>query len=165
MRADLTAERLRETLSYSPETGAFAWRRKPANAKRADAGCRASSGYVLIRIDDVLYKAHRLAWLYVHGEWPSKFIDHINRDKSDNRIVNLRIATRTQNTHNVGMFSSNTSGFKGVSLHKASGLYQAYMWIGNKKKSLGYSRTPRGAYEKYCTAVVATRGEFACLAP
>jgi hypothetical protein len=99
----ITAERLRQLLHYDPERGVFTWLSRPAERSwnTRFAGTRAGTinglGYVVIGILGRRYKAHRLAWLYVHGEWPGRELDHINCDKSDNRIANLRPATRSQN--------------------------------------------------------------------
>lgn len=99
----LTPERLRELLHYDPETGVFTWiaeRRRKVKAGDV-AGCKRTGEYIKIRIDYQLHLAHRLAWLYVHGVWPKRFIDHINCDRSDNRIANLREACDTINAQNI----------------------------------------------------------------
>lgn len=97
----LTAERLRELLTYDPETGEFRWRyTRGCRARGQIAGTVTCLGYLTIAIDGRKYKAHRLAWLHVHGEWPYPEIDHINRIKLDNRLVNLRRATRAENNAN-----------------------------------------------------------------
>ena len=87
----LTAERLRERLHYDAGTGVFTRRVGSGHARAGDmAGTIHSTGYVRISIDGGKYTAHHLAWLYVHGVWPSDQIEHINRKRSDNRIANLR---------------------------------------------------------------------------
>src|SRR5262245_33505102 len=115
MTSALTAERLREVLDYDPSTGVF-----KSNGGRCGSRVGATlvgtvrpDGYREIRIDWQRYLAHRLAWLHVHGSWPAGDIDHVNGNPSDNRIVNLRLATRTQNNAN-SRRRPNTSGFKGV---------------------------------------------------
>lgn len=97
----ITVEEVRRLLSYDPDTGAFTWLIPTSDRIRVGqkAG-RVNSGYVGIRINGREYLAHRLAWFYVHGVWPVGDIDHINRDRSDNRIANLRPATRAQNLQN-----------------------------------------------------------------
>lgn len=115
----LTAERLKELLSYNPETGEFRW--NGGNGWRAVeriAGSLSDRGYVCIKVDGRTYKAHRLAWLYVHDEWPGGVIDHINQRTGDNRICNLRDTTRTVNGFNRQVLSSNSSGYTGVSFEK-----------------------------------------------
>ena len=90
-QAKLTAERLRERLRYDAETGAFTRRVGSGHARAGEmAGTVHSTGYVRITIDGGKYTAHHLAWLYVHGVWPSDQIEHIHRNRSDNRIANLR---------------------------------------------------------------------------
>ena len=90
----LEALRLRELLSYDPDTGLFRWSKNKGSKDAGElAGCVSPKGYILIGIDGCLYLAHRLAWLYVHGEFPEKDIDHRDQDKSNNRICNLRLAT------------------------------------------------------------------------
>lgn len=112
---NITQERLKELLDYNPETGIFT--RKIARKGWYEVGDKTgtidSLGYYRIRCDGVLHLAHRLAFLYVHGYLPRE-IDHINNNKSDNRIENLRSVTRTQNLCNVGKTKSNTSGQRNI---------------------------------------------------
>lgn len=113
----LTAEHLREVLRYSPSTGRFVWRVKPGKNMTAGttAGCLSKeSGYVLIGVGGRLYRAHRLAWLYMTGTWPEALVDHRNRVRSDNRWANLRLATPKQSSENITLRSDNTSGVRGV---------------------------------------------------
>lgn len=112
----VTAERVREVLAYDPETGVFTWRiHRASNARAGDVAGTSDNGYIKIWIDGRQYRAHRLAWLYVHGVWPAHEIDHINRDKTDTRIANLRPVTRKQNCENQSALRPNTSGHRGVS--------------------------------------------------
>ena len=98
----ITAEELREQLDYDPETGAFTWRVKPRQKNIAGHAGRLNktTGYVYISVRKKSYLAHRLAWLHTYGYWPRKEIDHINRVPNDNRIANLREATRAENCAN-----------------------------------------------------------------
>jgi hypothetical protein len=98
----LTAERLRELLHYDPDTGVFTWLRVKGRRVRVGAlsGKANGGGYFQIGVDGRIYYAHRLAWLYVHGEWPVASIDHVNCDRCDNRLANLRPATKAQNAAN-----------------------------------------------------------------
>lgn len=114
----LTAERLRALLLYDPATGLLTWRVRTNS--RAPAGGVAGSihgnGYVYVSVDCKRYLAHRLAWLYVNGVWPPHDTDHVNEVKNDNRLINLRLATRSENLQNVsGVRSDSQSGITGVS--------------------------------------------------
>ena len=112
----MTQEELHQLLDYNPETGEFFWKSCPA--KKIKFGQKAGSickihGYVLIGIKKKQYRAHRLAWLYVHGKWPYPEIDHINRVKTDNRIANLREADRSMNNLNRGTLVRKPLNMKG----------------------------------------------------
>ncbi len=137
---EFTAEYLRSVLHYDQETGIFTWKvRTSASVKAGDvAGCPGVNGYLRIRVQSRQYKAHRLAWLYVYGVWPKDQIDHINRNRSDNRISNLREATNKQNQQNTGKQSNNTSGHPGVSWYKQSSKWVARIRHNQKLIHLGY---------------------------
>lgn len=128
----LTQERLKKLLRYSPVVGVF--ERRVGNGSRARpfrwklAGTVHPDGYVYISLEGVLYKAHRLAWLYVFGEIPNGDLDHKDGDRSNNAISNLRLATQHQNMWNSQKLKSNSSGVKGVSFDKSSG-----KWVGRIK--------------------------------
>lgn len=107
--------RLKQRLHYDPETGIFRWRapEKPGNNPEGQiAGSHCNKGYLVIGIDKKVYKAHRLAWLYMTGSWPTSQIDHRNTVKDDNRWANLREASNAQNCCNRTRY--NRTGFKGV---------------------------------------------------
>lgn len=148
----LTAARLRELLHYDPETGFFTSKR---GAGRVPTGARSgglkSQGYRYIEIDGVKHKEHRLAWLYVTGEWPEHTIDHINGVRDDNRFMNLRDVSRSINKQNTrSSYACNPSGFLGVSRHQH--LWQASIQINRKQKYLGRFKTPEEAHEAYLSA-------------
>lgn len=152
---ELTQQRLKELLSYDPETGLFInlTQRRPQAKIGSVAGCKHYSGYIHIKIDNKKYMAHRLAWLYVYGEMPKKELDHINEIKDDNRIVNLRLATHKENGQNVSSPRiDNNSGFRGVSWDKKAKKWCAQIGINGKYKNLGYFVTPEEAYEAYLKA-------------
>ncbi len=153
-KPELTAERLRELLHYNPETGIFS---RPINrggeVAGAVVGCLTANGYWLIGVDYRRYRAHRLAWLYMYGNWPTRHIDHLNGNRTDNRIANLRDVDRATNMQNMRKaLSTNRCGLMGVSFHRQSGLWAARLVARGKIHSLGYHRTPEAAHEAYLAA-------------
>lgn len=139
MAQELTQERLKEVLHYAPETGVFTWKAQTSNRIRVGdvAGCTTHYGYRSIRVDGSRHRAHRLAYLYVHGEHPDGMLDHHDQDKGNNRISNLRPATKSQNALNTGLQANNTSGHKGVVWHKRDGKWLARITINKKHHHLG----------------------------
>ena len=139
-RGEMTALQLRELLSYSPETGVF--RRIIPTGKNTHAGEIAGclhkpTGYWEIRACGHKYKAHVLAWLYIYGVYPDAFLDHINGDRADNRIENLRQATKAENAQNYKTRKDNTSGATGVIWHKRTGKWAAAISINKRLTHLG----------------------------
>ena len=122
-------------------TGEFTWRVKRRDGVNAGAraGCTTENGYVTIAIRRSAYKAHRLAWLYVYGEWPDN-IDHINGSPVDNRISNLRSVTFEENGKNMKLNSNNSSGLMGVHWHALSKKWQARITCNKTRLHLGYFR-------------------------
>ena len=114
----ISQEIIKELLTYNPVTGIFTWNVNRSRARKGkEAGTRDRSGYIGISIDRVIYRAHRLAFIYMNGEEPD-IVDHINGITNDNRWVNLRSVTCGQNNLNRKLSSHNTSGCKGVSWRK-----------------------------------------------
>lgn len=163
----LTADRLREMLFYDPETGLFRWlwddAKKPninsRDTKRV-AGSINLHGRRLIKISGRLYYCSRLAWLYVHGEWPEE-IDHINGMRCDDRIANLRTCTHSENQHNVGLTKRNSSGRKGVHWAPRYQKWQAEIVIAGRKKYLGRFDNLDEAGAAYASAALLHHGDFA----
>jgi len=156
----LSRSRLHELLSYAPDVGVFEWKSSGKGRKsNSTAGCN-SHGYTVIRIDGVSYLAHRLAWLYVNGEFPSDDIDHINGKKSDNRIANLRVANPSQNLFNTPKKISNQSGFKGVYKCKNSDRWRAEIKVNKTKYSLGSFKTAQEAGKVYDDFARIHHGDF-----
>lgn len=132
-------------LEYNPETGIFVHRVSRGVAKKgAVAGHPNSQGHLRVKIEGRYIFLHRIAFYMEYGECPDQ-IDHINGDPSDNRMANLRPCGYGQNAMNRGVQSNNTSGYKGVSFHKASGLWNSYVNCDGKRVSLGYYKTPEKA--------------------
>ena len=126
----ITQEQLKERLTY--KNGKLYWSLKKNNFLLSRAGCLRNTGYWAIRFNKKLYQEHNLVWLYFNGVMLPGNIDHINRNRIDNRISNLRIATRSQNNMNKTIQSNNTSGYTGVYKRKDTGKWTCY--IGKDKK-------------------------------
>ena len=147
---------VREHLNYCPDTGRFNWKvatGRGRSRRRPDglAGGFNSYGYWEVRVFGKLYRAHRLAWLMVHGKWPDEDIDHINGDRADNRIINLRDVSRADNLHNnTKLHPSNTSGMSGVFPHRLR--WGSKISIDNKNVHLGIFNTKELAYRAYLNA-------------
>jgi hypothetical protein len=166
-RKPLTPERLREMLRYEPDTGEWRWLKAPrcrTHIKPGDkAGWRNPAGYLVMCIDHHQCKGHRLAFLYMIGRWPARDVDHRNGNPADDRWHNLREASRSQNAMNKKRPRHNASGFKGVSWHKKSRKWRAYIGPYRHVIHLGYFDTPEAAYEEYCRKARELFGEYARL--
>lgn len=150
--AMLTLERLKEVLFYNPETGIFIWKKSTDKIKPGKVAGTLTKGYVAIRIDGTRYFAHRLAWFYIYGQFPSMDIDHINCIKNDNRILNLRNVNAVINAQNV---------IKARPCNKSTGLLGAYAFkdyfvamirYNGKNVNLGYFKTAELAHNAYVEA-------------
>lgn len=150
----ITQSRAHELLRYEPETGLFFWKIKPSTKIRAGAlaGHTRVKGkkYVAIVVENQLYLAHRLAWLYVHGRFPSNLIDHINGIRDDNRIANLREVTYQENSHNSGRQLRAQCPFRG--LKKRGNSWQAAIRVNKKSIYLGSFKTAEEASDAYLAA-------------
>jgi hypothetical protein len=147
----LTSQSLRAVLAYDPETGVFTWLVRAGNAKVGDtAGHVNTEGYRMIKVGNASRRAHRLAWLYVHGEWPANQIDHRDGDRSNNKFDNLRDVNNSVNQQNQrGPRSNNTSGFLGVSWHKKDRNWCAQITIEGRRNNIGAYPTPELASAAY----------------
>jgi hypothetical protein len=149
----MNQERLQQLLHYCPETGVFIWRaRKRGVTVGRVAGNLDRYGYWYITLGHKRYVAHRLAWLYFYGAWPSECIDHINRVRTDNRIRNLRQATHAQNRQNLTLDFRNKSGFRGVSFDAVNNKWRASISVNGKAKNLGRYTTKEAAASAYADA-------------
>lgn len=159
----ITKEEALRYLDYAPETGVFRWRIRsgPRGNPGSVAGNWKASGYVEIRLRGKIYKAHRLAWLCAYGAWPDLPVDHINQNKSDNRIANLRLATVGQNCCNKGARRDSKSGVKGVCWYKKLGRWVAQIEHRGEPYHLGYFHSIDEAAAAYAEAAKRLHGEFA----
>ena len=157
----LTQETLKQHLHYNPETGIFTriYSKMRPDCIGKQLGCVDGSGYIIISVLDKLYRAHRLAWLYMYGEFPKFDIDHKNRNKADNRIINLREATRQQNIFN-SVKKNNSSGITGVSAIPNRKNWRARTCINGKSIYIGTYKTKEEAAKAYKDFVEQIHKEF-----
>lgn len=160
--ASIDVAALRIEVSFDPETGVFARRvERPRSPAGSRLGAPCSNGYLMFRVMGQRYLAHRLAWLYVYGAWPDGDIDHINGNRADNRIANLREATKSQNMANTRTQANNRSGVRGVIFDKASGKWMAYMQQHGRFINLGRYDIKEDAATARQEAFSRAFGEFA----
>lgn len=163
-KMEVTQERLKELFEYLPETGQL--RRLVTRSHLAKAGVIVGTvdgkGYLHVNLDKRFYRIHRLVWLYVHGEQPDQ-LDHIDGDRKNNRVENLRPCTCQTNAGNAGLANHNTSGFRGVSMNAKSGKWAAQIKIFGEQTYLGRYDTPEEAARVYDAAAIEHFGEFARL--
>lgn len=184
MALRITSKMLHECFSYDPDTGVLTWRRRPQRhflndkgykvtnsrmAGRPAGSCRVSTDredlfYVTVGVFNRLALAHRIVWSMVYGmdlDSVPKTIDHIDARGENNRLNNLRVATLEQNSQNQRIGSGNTTGFKGVIWHKATGKFMAQIGADHKHYYLGCFDDPEMAHEAYKAAAARLHGEFA----
>lgn len=167
MKPELTQARLQELLSYDQEIGVFYWRERSSEDFSDEAHCKmwnkqhagkAAGGvntesYIVIGIGKTQHKAHRLAWLYVHGNFPEGEIDHINGLRGDNRISNLRDVPQRTNAQNIRSARCNNKlGILGVHFDKYRNKFAARLNVGGKVKNVGRFDTPEAAHAAYVKA-------------
>jgi len=158
----ITQSRLKEVLDYNQDTGVFRWKVSRGRYSKVGvtAGSPTKAGYIYISVDGVKRGAHRLAYLYIHGYIPRE-VDHRNNIKHDNRIDNLRAATHSQNAANSGIYSSNTSGYKGIYFSTKVGKWHARISVDRKVLHLGFFTNILDAAAAYKVASAKYFGEFA----
>lgn len=168
------AEIIAKLLDYNAETGGFTWKFRDREFFKSEwaykvwnqrypgtkAGVDSSRGYVLLTVFNKKYWAHRVAWLLVNGEWPSGDIDHIDNDKSNNRIGNLRLASHAQNGMNKPKSARNTSGLKGVVWDVTRRKWRAQIVADGKTVNLGRFDCPAAASFAYQVASTKWHREF-----
>lgn len=150
---NITQEELKAVIHYDELTGLFTWINpsiyKPSLVGKV-AGHVDFYGYVVISVNRKIYKAHRLAWLYMTGNFPKNLIDHVNGIKSDNKWVNLREATYSDNRQNIRKpKTGNTSGYLGVYWHTRDKKWRACIKVDGKNKYIGNYDDPKIAHEAY----------------
>ncbi|MCL4218786.1 MAG: HNH endonuclease [Candidatus Hydrogenedentes bacterium] len=165
----ITCEKLRAILDYSPDTGVFRWKHRPDYSKAWNtryagkvAGYEWQVGkntYRSIRIYDWPFLAHRLAWLYMTGNWPAHGVDHRDLDGLNNRWSNLRAATKSQNGLNTKAKKNNKTGFKGVSQDR-NGRCRATIQVDRRWREIGRFGSVQEAHDAYKMAVRELAGEF-----
>ena len=175
--AELTQSRVRELFNYDEGTGALIWRPRPREEFRSEshwarfnahiAGKEAGTvqqtnsgvSYKRVFFGRKSYANHKVIWLYVHGHWPEHDIDHKNRCRIDNRLENLRIATKSQNSAN--RVFKNRVGLKGAYRQKGRDTYYSMIRVERKAIYLGFFYSEIEAHEAYKAAAQKYFGEFA----
>ena len=162
----MNQEFLKQCLFYNKDNGEFVWRYRhstPENINATNAYKPAGFiklGYRQIGLNGKVYMAHRLAWIFYYGVNPDDMIDHINGNRLDNRIENLRLCTPQQNQWNRSKSVKNTSGFKGVSYEKKNKKWRARIKIDGGNKCLGLYQTKQEAADAYNSYAKKIHGEF-----
>jgi len=168
MSQELTQEFLKQCLDYNAITGIFTWKIRPIEhfknigcmkscnnrVSGKEAGCLGNRNYLTIRLANNIYQAHRLAWFYENGKLPINYIDHINGIKTDNRILNLREASASENQQNIKSARSDnkSTGLLGASFHAKTNKFQSAINVNNKRKYLGLFLTAEEAHNAYLSA-------------
>jgi hypothetical protein len=170
---DLSAKLVRELLDYDPKTGELRWKPRPVRPGKSGpdntwntrfAGKVAGSPQKIgwqIGINGKLYYLARIVWLHHYGEWPDGFVDHIDGNKGNNLIRNLRDATNAENCRNRGPQTNSTTGLKGVCFDKARNKWKASIMANGKFYNLGRFATPEEAANAYREAAIRLHGEYA----
>lgn len=149
---ELTQEYLKTILKYDPETGIFIWIVRIANNIHIGdiaGSLDKQSGYIRLMIDEKNYRAHRLAWLYMIGDWPIYKIDHKDKCKNNNKFSNLRDIPHGKNMFNLGEYKNNTSGYNGVYLNNNKTKWKSQIGVNNTLIHLGTFSTKEEAFKAY----------------
>jgi len=138
----ISVERLKQVVSYDPDAGLFTWlQSRPGCAPGSNCGTVSPHGYRIIFIDGKPYRAARLAWFYMHGEWPSGHVDHINGNKLDDSICNLRDVSPQENARNQRLNKNSKTGVNGVRWREGRRVWEAYIRMNGRWSFLGQHRT------------------------
>lgn len=162
--AMISIEMLNDYFSYNRDSGVLTWKKRTSNRVKVGdiAGSETKTGYLHVGFMGVDIKVHRIVWAIENGKWPEMYIDHIDGNRLNNKINNLREATSNQNAWNMRRPSHNTSGIKGVGFCKQTGKYTAWIWINNKKMWLGRHNTKDDAYNAYASEAKKLFGDYYC---
>lgn len=163
MRVEVTQELVTKHFHYCPDSGVLIWKLPLSRAVKPGqiAGKTQSNGYRQVNFLGGWYLAHRLIWLYCHGHWPKEYLDHINMDKTDNRLVNLREASAAENNWNRDYTGPRGKGLLGVSKSgRPNKPWRSQIGMRGKKICLGNFETQEQAHQAYTTYVEQNRGEF-----
>lgn len=161
----ISLQEVKELLDYNPLTGLLFWKISPNKKIKVGSlagGVKKQTGYFQVRLKGVLYPSHRIIWLLFYGSWPTKQIDHINRDKKDNRIENLRECSQQENSRNVKT-KGGVSRYKGVHWDSKKKIWSAGAKMNYKTIYLGYFKDEEDAAKAYDKFAVENYGEFAFL--
>ena len=157
---------LKEHFEYVPETGKLLWKKVNSNAVKVgqEAG-HLSQGYIRTYVKGKQVMVHKIIWALTYNEWPDGDIDHINMNRADNRLSNLRKVTRSENFYNRTKYKNNTTGYKGVTAHtvKNGTKFVARIRYDNKQKYIGIYNSPEEAKAAYDEAAKLYHGEYARL--
>lgn len=158
----ISQERLKALVHYDPETGIFTSRNVRQQVKKGQVlGASTKNGHLAFMLDNRTYGAQRLAWLYMTGEWPPRLVDHKDRNETNNRWENLRLADNSENASNSKLSAANTSGHKGIHWYKRHQKWAVQIGIGMKKIYLGYFDKLEDAIAVRKAAEIKYFGEFA----
>lgn len=149
---EVTLEQVKKLFSYDPDSGVFTRLISTSRCVKVGqvAGSMNGDGYLQVKIDGHRYTMHRLAWLYVNGEWPKGVIDHLNGHRADNRIANLRDTTQKVNAQNKHKARSDSaSRLLGVYKEKRGRRYRSHIWIDGRLHVIGYFDTKEEAHAAY----------------
>ena len=161
-KENASVERVRELLDYNPDTGVLRWKMSRGQARAGDvAGCITNKGYRYVAIDGKFYRSARLAWLLSYGVWPTREVDHMDRDRSNDALVNLRLASSEQNKWNSSLRYDNKSGCRGVHHVVSRGVWRAQIVVNYKTINLGEFRDKEHAAAARRIAAACLHGEFA----
>ncbi len=175
VKSNFTQHYLMECFTYEPVTGLAYWNTRPLhhfedtriwkswNSRFAGKQivCLDADGYIQLTVNYLKSSLHTLVWVYMTGSYPVGTIDHFNGVRNDNRWVNLRLANRGEQQHNRGINKNNTSGYKGISFHKASGKWRARITYEGVERYLGVFNTPHEAHAAVVQARQQLHGAFA----